>query len=227
MSALAHYLEDEGLSTVIVSLVREQSDAIVPPRTLWVPFELGRPLGEPGDTSFQKKVLKALLALLDEPSGPVCHDYPDDPPSLTDDPDWVAPDAGGASDVAGEIAALAPHHARFMQQAGRTTVGISRLSLEAAVDFVDSYPDGARPASMDGASDLMRMRFAADDLKAYYLEAASVTGGRPSSRQLRDWLFHQTRLGAMLMNLHRRAVRSGDSRFEVVGGRFVIPTDYR
>ena len=227
MSALAHYLEDEGLSTVCISLVREQSDAVSPPRTLWVPFELGRPLGDPGDAAFQRRVLEALFALLDEPSGPVFSDYAEEQPGLQADPSWVAPELDGATDVAGEIAALARHHAQFMARAGRTTVGISGLTLAAATDYIVGYPDAPRPESLPGASDAMRLRLAADDLKAHYLEAASVAGGTPSSAQLRDWLFHHTHLGAMLMDLMRRALASGDSRFETVGGRFVIPTDYR
>ncbi len=42
MSGLAHYFEDKGLATVIISLVRKHTILIRPPRALWVPFELGR-----------------------------------------------------------------------------------------------------------------------------------------------------------------------------------------
>ena len=62
MSALGHYLESEGLATASISLIRLHTEKIRPPRALWVPFELGRPLGVPDDPAFQTRVLRALLA---------------------------------------------------------------------------------------------------------------------------------------------------------------------
>ena len=49
MSGLAKFLEDEGLATTLIALVREQAADVAPPRALWVPFELGRPFGAPDD----------------------------------------------------------------------------------------------------------------------------------------------------------------------------------
>ena len=62
MSALAHYFEEEGLATTAIALVRHHAERIRPPRALWVPFELGRPLGAPDEPDFQKRVLRAALA---------------------------------------------------------------------------------------------------------------------------------------------------------------------
>jgi hypothetical protein len=59
VSALAHYIEDEGIPTTGVSLVREHSAGYRPPRFLWVPFPLGRPFGAPGAPGFQHRVLRA------------------------------------------------------------------------------------------------------------------------------------------------------------------------
>ena len=89
MGALGHYLESEGLPTASLSLIRLHTEKIRPPRALWVPFELGRPLGAPNDVVFQKRVLRALLALFDETSGPVLADYPEEAPG------------GGTSDMTG------------------------------------------------------------------------------------------------------------------------------
>ncbi|MBT5161958.1 MAG: hypothetical protein HOL89_19300, partial [Alphaproteobacteria bacterium] len=49
MSALGHFLEEEGIATTIISLIRVHSEKVRPPRSLFVPFELGRPLGAPND----------------------------------------------------------------------------------------------------------------------------------------------------------------------------------
>jgi hypothetical protein len=40
VSALGHYLEEEGIATVAISLIRPQTENTKPPRALWVPFEL-------------------------------------------------------------------------------------------------------------------------------------------------------------------------------------------
>ena len=92
-----------------------------------------------------------------------------------------------------------------MDRAGRTTATVSGLGLADALRYVEGYPDAARPPPMDGVSDLMRLRFAADDLKAHYLEAASVSGVRPSSRQLQDWLWGETKLGALLQAVREKS----------------------
>ena len=49
-----------------------------------MPFELGRPLGVPGDAAFQTRVLRAALQLLEAPRGPVLVDFPDDAPTAAD-----------------------------------------------------------------------------------------------------------------------------------------------
>ena len=84
MGGLGHFLEREGLATTQISLVREHTAVMKPPRALWVPFELGRPLGEPGDAAFQRRVLMAALDLLDAAPDPVLVDFPDDAPSAAD-----------------------------------------------------------------------------------------------------------------------------------------------
>ena len=78
MGALAHYLEAEGVPTTQVSLIREHTETIHPPRALWVPFELGRPLGAPEDPGLQRRVLLAALNLLEAPEGPVLLDFPEE-----------------------------------------------------------------------------------------------------------------------------------------------------
>src|SRR5882762_9905283 len=64
-----------GLVTVSISLVREHTEKLKPPRALWVPFPFGLPLGHPEDIAEQRAVLDAALVLLDEPAVPVLRDY--------------------------------------------------------------------------------------------------------------------------------------------------------
>ena len=78
MGVLAHVFEEEGLPTTQISLIREHTETIRPPRALWVSFELGRPLGIPNDPVFQTRVVLAALKLLETPRGPVIVDFPED-----------------------------------------------------------------------------------------------------------------------------------------------------
>ena len=93
MCAVGHFLEEEGIATVSISLVRPHVEAIKPPRSLWVPFELGRPLGVPNDQNFQREVLLAALNLLTSEKGPVLlEDYPKDAPKVeVDMTGWACP----------------------------------------------------------------------------------------------------------------------------------------
>jgi hypothetical protein len=88
-------LEERGFSTVTIASVRAQAQKTRPPRALWTTSQLGRPLGEPRDAPFQRRVVLAALALLERTDGPVIlADFNEDPPG-------VAGYAGLASAAAG------------------------------------------------------------------------------------------------------------------------------
>jgi len=74
---IAGVLEQHGISTVCIALVRSIAEAVSPPRALAVPFRFGAPLGEANDAAGQTSVMRAALQLLLE-SGPpqILRDYP-------------------------------------------------------------------------------------------------------------------------------------------------------
>ena len=73
---IAGILEKAGIATVCLSLLREVSLRVKPPRTLFVPFPLGYPLGKPSHPELQTLILRSALALLEstEPL-PVLQDF--------------------------------------------------------------------------------------------------------------------------------------------------------
>jgi hypothetical protein len=234
VSALAHYLEEEGLATVAISLIRPQTENTKPPRALWVPFELGRPFGPPGDAAFQKRVLLAALRLLERDDGPVLiEDFPDDDLRARPDPAWHPPLPASAADglppvlaqrLEAEIASLRQAHARWRERHGYSTIGLSGFSPAEAGVYIAGWLRGEAPASLrEGYSAPLLLRFAIDDLKAYYLEAASGTGGKPSSRQLGDWFWNGTAAGAGLHALRAMYQDSGDDRLKLIAGNFTVP----
>jgi len=53
---------------VCVQPVRHVAERVRPPRALLVPFELGYPLGTPGDAEAQHTVLDQMLRILEDDS---------------------------------------------------------------------------------------------------------------------------------------------------------------
>ena len=203
MSGLAHYLEDRGISTTLIALVRLHAEISRPPRALWVPFELGRPFGGPGNPEFQTRVVRRVLALLERDDGPVLlEDFDAEEPGTAGDPEWRAPNLAQADSLLAEIAALRPIYDAAFRSTGRTTVGVSKLEPEVAAEIICRF-DSDDPLA-NPRPDLARvqvMRYAVDDLKAFYLEAAAFSDGNPSSRQLNDWLWQETRFAKSIWSL--------------------------
>ena len=235
MSALGHYLEEEGIPTVAISLIRPQTEKTKPPRALWVPFELGRPFGPPSDAAFQKRVILAALRVLERERGPVViEDFPEDDPRERPDPEWrppfAKPDLDGAS-AARLAAALEDEserveaaYRRAAKKRDRTIVGLSGLSVGEAGRYMAGWLRGQTPESTNAEmSAPLALRFAVDDLKAAYIEAALSGSAKPSSKQLGDWLWNDTAAGAASFALRSMCLTSDDERLKAIAGLFLVP----
>ncbi len=233
MCALSHYIErgSEGrVATTGVSLIREHAAGMKPPRSLFVPFPLGRPLGSPDQPEFQREVLLSSLKLLESATETTLADYPHDAPTSGDDP-WACavalapPEPANESkalrdQLVEEIRQLAPWHAESLKRRGRTTIGISGASIEQVEELATLLADfatGAEPA--EGEIDWnhpmpVRLKFASDDLRAFYHESATAQPGAsyPTDADLNDWLFNQTLLGTVLRQIVGRMRESEDRR---------------
>jgi len=65
VSLIARVVESYGISTVSLSLNRELSEKIGAPRTLYLRYPYGAPLGEPGNVNQQRAILKDMFAALE------------------------------------------------------------------------------------------------------------------------------------------------------------------
>lgn len=238
MSAIGQYLEEEGVATALISLVREHTEIMRPPRALWVPFMLGRPLGVPDDEAFQRKVLRAVLALLEEPSGPVLRDFNEEAPANinVEDSGAACPvnftrpaiQAQGehalAQALREEIAQLRPWFELARKKQDRSTVGISGLTPEQAVDFVVSRI-GANPLPNYNPEITLAksLKLACDDLRAFYEEAASAQPGRLTSKALERWYYLDTIAGQVLHQLRDLCLASNDDTLQLIGKLILIP----
>ncbi len=212
MGALAHYLEAEGIPTTQISLIREHTEIIRPPRALWVPFELGRPLGVPEDPAFQRRVLRAVLDLLDASEGPVLAEFPEEAPKAGSDPDQAL--VGWACPVS------------FASPSGVET---DQEKLQAAfkrevAELRPWYEMGFRSRGQE-FSLAVALRLAAQDLKAFYFEAATARPGSvmPGSGEFNGWFFRETAAGRVLHTVKERCLSEGDKALRMTGAMLLIP----
>jgi hypothetical protein len=228
-------IEEEGVATVAIGLIRPQIENTKPPRALWVPFELGRPFGPPSDPAFQRQVIRAALTMLVENGGPVrIVDYRHDDPREPPDPGWHAPIAAAPAGLAGagltrafetEIEHLAPAYERSVARRGRTTVGLLGRPIAEAAHYVASWLAGEAPQSpIADVSAPLALRFAIDDIKAYALEAGLTEPAHPSSRQLGDWLWNETAIGQAFFASRRANLNATDERLKLIASNFIVPS---
>jgi len=234
VGALGHFIEREGVPTAQISLIREQTAAIRPPRALWVPFMLGRPFGAPNAPDFQRNVLRALLGLLEHTSGPVLEDFPDDaPPDVTGEttfacPVSFAPAQTSVNDPVAamrqEIAQLAPWYELALKRRGRTTVGVSGLGMNEAAAFAASYTDDTPAAPYDARlSPGVALKRICDDLKAYYYEAVAAQPGNLSPKEIDRWFWFETATAKVFLAIRDACLKSEDKSLQPLGRLSLVP----
>ncbi len=182
-------------------------------------FELGRPLGVPNDPAFQRRVLHAAARLLERTDGPLIADYPEHVAEEADFTGWACPInlAPRPTDtLAAEIERLAVWYDRAVVAQGRTTVGVSGLDMSAAGKLVTAALAESLPAAQP-------LKQAIDDLKAYYLEAASAFPDPGTSRTRKAWLWDETILAKSLLALQPKLSASTDTQHRILGNLTLIP----
>ena len=233
---MAHYFEQEGLSTTQISLIRQHTEAIKPPRALWVPFEFGRPLGQPNDAEFQKRVLRACLGLLETCRGPVLEDYLED---IRDDAAGVdfagmscpidlpivpSNDSELTQALLQEMGQIAPWYELAVNQRRRTTVGVSELDiLDAGRFLIDFIENPAAPSPRHEVEVGLMLKYACEDLKAFYSEAMSAQPGMSASLTVENWLWNETVLGEILWKLREEHLDAPDTEIRHLAQRNLIP----
>jgi len=233
VGGLGLYLEQEGIPTTQISLVREHTALINPPRALWVPFELGRPFGAPDDPTFQRRVLRAALELLLAEGGPLLVDFPDDAPDVDVTEGWACPvnlppshgdESELAAELAGEVEATRPWHDLWRERRGRSTVGVSGLEIAQAAAYMAAFLERDLPdMPRDGLSPGALLKLVVEDIKAFYLEAAMAQPGNVSSAALADWFWGQTVAGRIMLKLRPKLLEHGDEGLRIFAGGVLVP----
>jgi hypothetical protein len=234
---LAQVMESENIPTSQISLIRKHTESIRPPRALWVPFELGRPLGVPGDVEYQTDVLSSALILLEEGTGPILRDYPRDAPREAGEQGWqeraglpiLSKDEISALPLskllARELEVIRPLHDIARGKRGRTVVGVSGLKTKSIVTLLNSLldekpVDNPHPERSFGHV----LKLATEDFKAFYLEAASFHA-EASSRDLADWFWDQTAAGEVLRSLRAFLQNHRDQWVRAFAKSMLVPAE--
>ncbi|MFW6217199.1 MAG: selenoprotein B, partial [Desulfohalobiaceae bacterium] len=201
---------------------------------LWVPFELGRPLGAPNELEFQKKVLRSALGLLEAKQGPVLQDFPEDAPgqahAAQQEAAWACPisfaaEAEGESDLEQlisalqkEMAELKPWYDLGLEQRGRTALADFEPETAAALltDFLQGKGLDTKGREI---SDAVALRLAVQDLKAFYFEAAISRPGAeiPDSQAFGRWFWQQTAAGRVFKAVQQTCAESQDKEVRLTG----------
>lgn len=208
------------MATASISLVREQSEKVGPPRALWVPFALGRPLGSAADPEFQTNVLRATFAMLETAKEPTIEDYEVEAPDEAGPEQWSCPltlvlpeGPTSLSDrLLAEIDSLRPWSAETRRKRGRTLFGASGANpdqvddVATALAVVAETGEFSDPPSAEIAwafEQPLLVRHLADDLRTFYHEAITSRpgSGAPNHNALNDWIFGSTVLGETLLQV--------------------------
>ena len=228
------------MPTTGISLIRPHTETIKPPRALWVPFQLGHPLGAPNDPDFQRQVLLAVLGLFKAPSGPVLEDFPEDEPENDEITVLACPvnfarniDEEGETDekkvaLQREMTAMRPWYDMAVSQRKRTTFGASGIELDKLADFIYAFLEGNEPKNPRNDVPLSNtLKLAVEDLKSYYVEGITAQPGQEnaSSRVLQDWFWDETVGGKILLDLKKVCEASPDKMMSMIGSHFIVPGD--
>ena len=81
MGLIQSVIEKAGIPTVSVSVLREITEKVKPPRVLFHNAELGYPLAAANDPECQKRVIRAMLALLRQSVPPAVYVELEAPPA--------------------------------------------------------------------------------------------------------------------------------------------------
>lgn len=215
-------LEAHGIATTSISMVREHSEKVKPPRALFVPFPFGHALGRANDPALQRRVLHAALDLLAEPAGPVLRDFPDeaepgDQPAAPVQASLITPALQGPADTALETMEMRRHHALWLaRNGGRTAFGLAGLPaarLGGIVDFLEQFAAGAEADMAERPQDVPLpgfIRWCADDLKAVYAEAHLAMTPDAGGDEVGRWFWAETVAGLLLRRVRDRLDASPD-----------------
>jgi hypothetical protein len=232
VGALGGYLEAAGVATTQISLIREHTEAISPPRALWVSFMLGRPFGVPNDARFQERVLRAALGLLEAPQGPVLQDPEDAPAAMSDVAEGQVCPVSFAHELdeadlralfVREVEALGPWYGLARNRRGRSAVGLSAGSIDESAALVAAFVKGEHVSPPEGLTLCQTLKLACEDVRAYYYRAAAARPGDPDAKAIDQWFWRETAAGGVFLAFQKLSAASDEQSVRRLAATSIVP----
>lgn len=183
----------------------------------------------------------AALKLLEEKSGPIIKDFPKDVPDDENEPILLAcplPLAENNLDSSDserlrdellrEFMGMRSWYDLSFQKKGRTTVGVSRMSLDQLCKFLATFITGDLPENPRKDIDLhFTLNLAIDDLKAFYGEAMTARPGQEwlSGKKINDWFWNETVASKAIFAIQDVCVKSDNQMLKFIGQEMIVPVD--
>lgn len=130
--------------------------------------------------------------------------------------------------VLSEAEQLAPWQSLFRNTHNRSSVGVCELPMPDAIRFLGLLLNNTNTGTVSNPDVAKKLRFASEDLRNFYLEAAIMRPGGPASKnQLADWFWGDTSAGALLLALHTACKTSDNIDLRQVAADQLVPRAQR
>ncbi len=223
---LARALEAQGIATTSISMVREHTEKVKPPRALFVPFPFGHAFGRPNDQGLQHRVLRVALDLLGEGAGPILRDFPDDAepgdqPAAPAQASVITPATELPDDPAMETTQMRQYYEQWLaRNGGRTAFGLTGIPatrFRGVVRFLQGFAAGEDVDMPERPQDVALpgfIRWCADDLKTLYFEGHMAMKPSAGGDEIARWFWGETAAGQLLRRVGQRLDASDDPRWK-------------
>ena len=204
---LAHVFESAGLSTVVITPMRELAERMKVPRALHTDFPVGLSLGKPRDKEFQYEVLQAAFDLLKEPEGPIIREFPvsissaGNEPLICSLPPRINTELHPAVD---EAQALKAAYDRAYQKNKRTSIGM-KISAEQVPEALERFVRIVEGEHWDEVGfPANSMYGTVHDIRSYYEElACELADGPIAPWATEEWFYDRTEAGQIILRARR------------------------
>ena len=211
MSTLAHVFEAAGLSTIVLTPMRFIAEKMSTPRALYVDFPLGWPVGQPLDSDFQHRVLRASFKLLEKRTGPVLEDFPERIESKPGEPlscpmpARFDPNLHPAVD---EAQAFRGAYDRALKKNGRTSVG-RVIDADQIPETLGRFANIAAGEPWDEHGHDGAIMMFVHDIRSYYEELAfEIADGPLIAYGAERWFYDETEAGKVMLDARRKMKQS-------------------
>ena len=211
---LSRVIEEHGIATTTIVMVREHAERVKPPRALFVPFFFGFALGKPNDAGLPAWGLEGGAGPAGGGGGSGAGGFPrrfGDPTLMPQASQVTASPEQAARSAADEITALRAFYERWVDNnSGRTAVGlcgVPQRRFRGVIRFLEACAQGDEEADLaerpDGVSKPQFIRYCVDDLKAFYYEARMEQNREADEDSLHRWFWGETATGKLVPTWRR------------------------